>query len=357
MHIEASLIDPLTARLVPRPLVSGSPGVRATTSLRIGLLVPQSGPMGILGPSAVEAALLAAHEYNLVGGVQGRQVELVLVDSGRRPASVATEVLALAAEGAVDALVGFHTSDVHQQVLRALADPALPRRIDYVFTPPHEGGRLRSGEHRLGPGPARQLGAALPWVIRRHRTRRWALVGTDYVWPQAVHRVARPLLHRAGVDVVLDLLVPVGQVPQHCARIADLLRQSRADAVLLSVVGSDLAAVNLALRREGLHRRLVRLSFALEENALMACDGDDTGLLYAAMPSFTTLTDDRSLARVESHRALFGPHAPVLDTYSHSLYEGIRSVCDGLAAPVPAPAPVHLARAQGLQFEVVHTCR
>jgi urea transport system substrate-binding protein len=133
------------------------------------------------------------------------------------------------------------------------------------------------------------------------------------------------------------------------------VRRSRADAVLLSVVGSDLAAVNLALRREGLHRRLVRLSFALEENALMACEGDDSGLLYAAMPSFTSLTDDDTLARMESHRALFGPNAPVLDTYSHSLYEGIRGVCADIADP--APAQVHLARAQGLQFEVVHTSR
>lgn len=353
MQIEASLTDPLTARLVPRPQVRGVDGTMRPGSFRIGLLVPQTGPMGITGPSGVDAALLAAHERNVRGGVRGRPVELVLVDSGRPPRAVAAEVTGLVGEGAVDALVGFHTSDVHQRVLRALAEVPSSQRVDYVFTPPHEGGRLRPGESRLGPGPARQLSAALPWLLARHRVRRWALVGADYVWPRSVHRAARPLLHRGGAEVVLDLLVPVGQVRQHCEQIVERLRRAQADAVLLSVVGSDLAAVNEALRSDGLHRRLVRLSFALEENGLLACDGDDSGLLYAAMPSFTSLTDDGTLARLQSHRALFGPNAPVLDSYSHTLYEGIRRVCEGTSGSVSAP--VHLARAEGLRFEVVHS--
>jgi len=99
--------------------------------------------------------------------------------------------------------------------------------------------------------------------------------------------------------------------------------------------------------------RLVRLSFALEENVLMAFAGDDSGLLYAAMPSFTSLTDDRTLALAESHQALFGPSAPVLDAYSHSLYEGIRTICRGASSG--DPVRVHLARAEGLRFEVVHS--
>jgi ABC-type branched-subunit amino acid transport system substrate-binding protein len=354
VRIEAGLTDPLEAQLAPRE----RPG------LRIGLVVPQSGALGLFGPSAVDAALLATHEVNVAGGLRGAYVDLVLVDGGRSPLQVADEVRRLCLAGAVDALVGFHTSDVHRAVEEVVAG-----RTPYVFTPPHEGGRRRPGVVCIGADPTRQLRSAVAWLTRQHALRRWALVGNDYIWPWAVHRAARPLVERAGARVVLERFVPLGSVAPRADRLVDDLRRTRADAVLVSLVGRDLVTFHRALRQAGLDRRLVRLSGALEENGLLAGGGDRTGTLYAAMSSFVTMTDERHLGLAERYAAVLGPQAPVLDSYAEGVYDGLHLVASmaasgslrperlaratAAAVDVRRTRRVHLARADGLDLTVV----
>lgn len=354
MNVDARLMRPLEAQFT---------GPDASV-LRVCLVVPQSGPLGIAGPSALDAALLAAHERNLRGGANGRAVELVLVDGGGAPGTVATEVRGLCDTDLIDVVVGFHTSDVHRKIESVVAG-----RKPYIFTPPHEGGTRRAGVICIGTDPVSQLAGAMEWLSAHHLVRRWALVGNDYIWPQAVHRVARRLLTRLGGRVVLDQRVPLGAVKSRIDRLVDDLTHSGAQAVLLSLVGHDLALFNRALRHSGLANRLVRLSGSLEENGLLASGGDQTGMMYAAMQSFTTLQDDRRLSLEERYDHLFGPEAPVLDTYAEGVYDGVhlavalaqeRSLTPEQIAPAAArirgglrSLPVHLGQADGLQFRIV----
>jgi len=341
--------DPAPLRDPWDALVSGP----SPDAVRIGLAVPLSGPLALTAPSTLDLAALAAEECTAAGGVSGRGVELVLVDSGRAPDVVAAEVAGLRAAGVFDSLVGFHTSDVH----RALAG-AWTGRGSYVFTPPHEGGPGAPGVHRTGQGPHSQHAAALGWLVTHRRATRWLLVGTDYVWPRTVHRSARAALSRLGAQVVGEALVPFG--PGEPGPLLDLVVRSRADAVLLSLVGRDLALFHREFARAGLDRRVVRLSGALEENGLYALGGDATGELYATMPSFAASpasTDDRQLALQERHAHRAGTDAPVVCAYARGIYDGVRLACALLTAEDPSrpttPAPARLARADGLAFTEV----
>ncbi|MGR7023104.1 ABC transporter substrate-binding protein [Geodermatophilus sp. URMC 62] len=324
---------------------------RARDVVRIGLALPLSGPLALTAPSALT---LAAEEVDEAGGVRGRGVELVTVDAGRRPAEVAAEVAALRSTGAVDVVVGFSTSDVSRAVATTLAGGTR-----YVYTPPHEGGRATRGALRIGSSPLGQHAAALAWLVRHRRARRWLLLGTDYVWPQAVHRSARTVLRDLGADVVGELLVPFG--PTDLGPALDLVRRTRADAVLLSLVGRDLVAFNRAFTRAGLDRRVVRLSGALEENGLYAVGGDDTGELYACMPSFAaaasdgTTTDDGQLALQERLASSAGPTAPVVCAYARGVHDGVRVAAGLLAGDVGRVprAGARLARADGLVLRQV----
>ena len=358
VNIEARLVDALEARIVPR----------RSDVLRVCLVVPQSGALGMVGPSALDAALLATHEINVADGVGGRYVDLVLVDGGRAPVDVAAEVRALCDAGAVDVVTGIHTSDVHRAVESVVAG-----RTPYVFTPPHEGGPRRTGVVCTGAHPASQLSGPVAWLTATYSLHRWALVGNDYIWPQAVHRVAHRLVRRGGAEVVMDERIPLGRVtPAHAGRIVEGLRRSRADAVLLSLVGRDLADFTAVLRHSGLDRTLVRLSGSLEENGLYAVGGDESGTMFAAMQSFASLGDENRLGLDERHRALFGETAPVLDAYAEGVYDGVHLVAslaaEGLLRPDLAPSDVlrltrgagrgrttHLARADGTDFTIVST--
>jgi urea transport system substrate-binding protein len=332
------LLDPWEVLLSgPRPDV-----------VRVGLAVPLSGPLAMTAPSALDLAGLAADELNAAGGVDGRPVELVGIDSGRSPDVVAAEATQLHRAGAFDLLVGFHTSDVH----RAL-ESSLPPGVQYVFTPPHEGGRRRPGVLRIGSSPLEQHAAAVAWLVRHRRARRWVLLGTDYVWPRAVHRAAQRVLADVGGEVVGEALVPFG--PGDPGALLDLVLRSRADAVLLSLVGRDLVAFNREFTRAGLDRRVVRLSGALEENGLYALGGDATGGLFACMPSFAAAddgADDGQLALEERHLQRSGPDAPVVCAYARGVYDGVRlagAIAGGRALRARRPAP-KLAQADGLSF-------
>jgi ABC-type branched-subunit amino acid transport system substrate-binding protein len=253
---------------------------------------------------------------------------------------VAAEAAALHRAGVFELLVGFHTSDVHRAVERAL-----PPGARYVFTPPHEGGGRRPGVVRLGQSPLEQHAAALTWLVRHRRARRWVLLGTDYVWPRAVHRAARRSLAEAGADVVGEALVPFG--PTDPGPLLDL--------VLLSLEGRDLDAFNREFARAGLDRSVVRLSGALEENGLYALGGDTTGELYACMPSFVAAgdgTDEHQLALQERHARRSGPEAPVVCAYARGVYDGVRmaAALAGGRSPRSRRAAPRLARADGLSF-------
>ncbi len=170
-----------------------------------------------------------------------------------------------------------------------------------------------------------------------------------------MHRCATLLVAGSGAEAVLDRLVPLGAVDAWSDRLVDDLRASRADAVLLSLVGRDLVAFHRVLRQAGLDRRLVRLSGALEENGLLAADGDRTGTLYAAMPSFASMTDERHLGLVERHAALLGTRAPVLDTYAEGVYDGLHLVAR--LAGEGALRPDRIGRAAARAVEGQRTTR
>ncbi len=323
--------------------------------VRVGLAVPSSGPLGLTGPAARACAQLAVEQANATRRRHDLPLELVPVDAGRAPHVVAAEVDSLVSARAVDVLVGFHTSDVHRRI-----DATLRGRIPYIFTPPHEGGPRHAGVVRLGESPAEQLRPVVDRLAMATGLRRWALVGNDYIWPQAVHATALPLLRRAGADVVLERRVPFGRVDTE--RLVRDMDRARVDAVLLSLVGRDLATFNRDFPHVETSRPIVRVSGSLEETGLLETEGDSSGELYAAMRWFAS--DGRSEQFQGEYAQRWGPTAPPVSVYAHGCYEGVvlaarlaRADALGPQAATRAATqlrPTHdgvrLARAEGLEL-------
>ncbi|WP_433254337.1 substrate-binding domain-containing protein [Streptosporangium sp. CA-135522] len=354
------VIEPLEAQLI------------RSDALRVGLVVPVSGVLGLVGPCAINCAILAADEVNLAGGVLGKPIELVLIDGGAPAQQVAAEVGKLAGSGAIDALVGTCGSDVRIAVVRALAG-----RVPFVYAPPYEGGGHAPGVYFLGETPGRQLRPGLDWLIDRRRARRWFLLGNDYVWPRLVHEAAGHHLRARGATVVGERFVPYGV--RDLAPMLEGLVASRPDAVLLSLIGSDLVTFNRAFTAAGLS--YPRLCGALEEHGLLGIGGDATGELYGAMGYFASLVTDDSLSLGERYVRRFGASAPLLNGHGQGCYEAVLmlaalgSRAGTLAVPaVDAIADgtsivtargrlmlqnrgvrrgAHIGRADGLDFDIV----
>ena len=346
MQTSSILVDPLDA------LVQGP----SAESVRVALAVPASGVLGATGPAVVAAAVLAAEEVNAAGGIGGRPLELVRFDAGRPCDVVAPEMSALLAAKAVVAVCGVHTSDVRQALEGVVAG-----RVPYLFTAPHEGGTTSPGVALVGARPFDQLLPVVRELVVQRGITRWAHIGNDYVWPQRVAPVANHLLHSHGASVLLAEAVPLGGVEQVLDRLLARLRSERVQAVLLTLVGRDLAQFNRAFQGTGLATSVLRVGLALDETGLLEIDGDDSGELYAAMPWFSGSAQAEGLQ--ERYADRWGRDAPELGAYAAGCYDGVHLLSrigsaglltvGRLSAGIQAfgePAACELARADGLVF-------
>jgi urea transport system substrate-binding protein len=317
----------------------------------VGLLVPINGSAGIWGPSSIACAQLAQVEINAAGGLLDRQLRLRIIDSSDEALEVGSVTADLMRSGAIDAIVGMHTSQVRQRVLRDVA-----RQIPYVYTPLYEGGERTPGVFALGETPEQQLQPAIEYLIERYRARRWMFIGNDYCWPRVSHRLAARYLSDQGGELLGDRYLPFG-VEDYSEQI-DEIRRLRPDAVLLSLVGQDAVSFNRAFGRCGLSRDVFRLSCAIEENGLLAIGADNTDGLFVSSGYFASLDNDANMAFKERYYNHFGQRAPTLNALGQSTYEGVhfmaalarRAADDEAPLLGQLPAPLAFKSVRGIRY-------
>lgn len=354
-----------------RMLQRGLPG--SLEPFTIGLLAPTSGPQGLHGPGAYACARLACEIWNEEGGVNGREVKLTLLDSGAAPSVLKTHLDALLAQNRdgqrqVDALITVSNTAACQAISQIV-----DARVPMVYTPHFEGAGLPNWVHTIGETSERQLVPAIDWVARRHRVRRWYLLGQDYCWPRQTHRYAIKHLRGRGDEVVAERYVPLGE--QRFETVIEDIARSGADAVLVSLVGTDSVHMCRAFGKAGLADKVLRLSIAIDECALLGMGHQNTDGLYIAHGYFAGVDSDANETFKARYRARFGVRAPTLGGPSQSIYEGFvhlhRQAVQRGTRPLRTALnsargnrhgvsdagtdPIYLARAEGLSLRVIES--
>jgi len=90
--------------------------------LRIGLLVPQSGPAAAIGEPLIAVAQSAIDLVNANGGVMGHDVELIVRDEGADAASALTSIDDFLVDNRIDVLIGPFSSPTTLSVLPRLME-------------------------------------------------------------------------------------------------------------------------------------------------------------------------------------------------------------------------------------------
>lgn len=346
---------------------------RAGDAYRVALLIPMCGSAGLWAPSCISSAQVAVAELNEAGGIQGRKVQLIMIDAALEACDPVDEIVNDLIEGGfIDAIVGMHISAVRQRLSKVVR-----QRIPYIYTPLYEGGEKTPGIFAIGETPDEQLGPAMKLIQRRFKPKSWALIGNDYVWPRSSHSYAKQKLQDLGAHLVYERYVPFGQ--RNMDLIVETIKKSGAEAVLISLVGQDAVTFNRAFGRAGLHDSTVRLSCAIEENGLLACGERNMKRLFAVSSYFGMLATPANTAFKERYFTMHGDHAPVLNSLGQSTYEGMhylaglmRDFSDtwqlhtstsnmivrrksgrrNASSALFDRAPMYLARVDGMQFTI-----
>ncbi len=344
-------------------------------SLKIGVLMPRSGPAGIWAPSCEASALLAAAEINAAGGVAGRQIELVMVDAGSTDRSAANAAYDAVSVDDVDAIVAMVTSSARGPVRQAIrAD------IPFVYTPQFEGAEQHPEIITIGETAEELLHPGLHWLINEKRASRFFLIGNNYLWPQRSMMAARSLIKREGACVVGEMELPFG-LSDH-DDVLGRIRKAQPHVVLSWLLGHEAIVFNRAYSEAGLAASTIRFSTSIDETILYGIGEECTENLYVSSAYFSNLHSRNNNAFLEKYHAHFGTTPPPANAFGESLYEGIhcltglvdasgslrstdiarqlgrtaqRRTARGFdsATATGSRHPIHIAAVDGLEFRVI----
>lgn len=309
---------------------------RRGREFNVGVAIPMSGAMGLLGPAAYACARLARDLWNAQGGLEGREIRLSILNSSESSASLYEDLQALLDEQQLDALVALSNTEVCRRMAGIVDE-----RVPLIYTPLYEGDGLPEWVHAIGETPGRQLLPAIDWIAERHRVRRWYLLGNDYSWPRRTHQIAIPRIRSNRGEVVRERYVPLGE--RDYGPLVEDIAASRAEVVLVSLLAGDAVHMCRQFEQAGLGDRILRLSTCVEENAVLGIGSGSSAGMYVAAGYFAALDSDPNGAFKERYRAMFGERAPALNSASQSVYEGFVHLQRQASAAAPRRAAAALA--------------
>ncbi|HPD93597.1 MAG: substrate-binding domain-containing protein [Rhodobacter sp.] len=288
----------------------------APAEVRLGVLVPDSGPAGLFGPSSRQAAQLAAEDINATGGIAGEPVTLLFADVGVPPAQAVQSVQRLWRAEGVQGFVGMHDSAVRAAIVSQLRG-----QVPYVYSAVYEGGECAPDTYVTGETPAQQLAPVIPWLAEHEAAHRWYLIGNDYNWPRDTNAAAQDIIAASGGAVVGEEYVPLGS-SDFDASLARI-RASGADAVLVTLVGGDSVAFNIAYAAFGLDGQALRLGTLIEENTLAGIGAANAHRLFASMGFFASIDSEAARSFDARLHSRFGAEAAQPNGLGESLYDGL----------------------------------
>lgn len=287
----------------------------AAAPLKIAVMIPQSGPAGLFGPSAKACAELAVDVINARGGILGRKLEPMFGDAGLAPAEASQAALKLWKGSGAQAVIGMHDSAV-----RGALVGLFKAQVPYFYTPVYEGNECAKGTYVNGETPQQQLAPVIPWIAAERKPKKWFMIGNDYIWGRNTNAAAKAYIEKTGAQVVGDEYLPftADNFDSSLARIRD----TGADAVLVSLVGGASVTFNKAFASFGLADKVLRLGTLLEENTLAGIGAANARNLYSSAGYFANIPTPAAKAFADAYFKRFGPQAPALNGLAESTYEG-----------------------------------
>lgn len=321
-----------------------SSAAQAADVIRIGAMIPASGPAGLFGPSSRNCCLLAQDDINARGGILGRKIEVLFGDAGAGPEAATQTALKLWKGAGVQAFVGMHDSAV-----RGALTTMLRGQLPYFYTPTYEGGECSPGLYINGETPAQQLAPVIPWISQQRKLKRWYLIGNDYSWPRQTNAVAKSYIASSGGSVVGEEYVPFS-VDNFDASLAKL-RASDADAVLITLVGGASVSFNRAFAGLGLAASITRLGTLIEENTLAGIGLQNADNLYSSAGYFASLQTQPAKAFAARYYARFKSADAQLNSLAESCYEGFLMFEELARRAGKISVPAFNAVSEGARYE------
>ena len=287
-------------------LIAG-PALAAEDTIKIGVLHSLSGTMAISETTLKDTVLMLVDQQNAQGGLLGKQIEAVVVDPASDWPLFAEKARELISVQDVDAIFGCWTSVSRKSVL-----PVIEELNGLLFYPvQYEGEESSRNVIYTGAAPNQQAIPAVDYMAEELGVEKWALLGTDYVYPRTTNTILDAYLKSKGVaegDIFVNY-TPFGH-SDWSKIVADVVALGQ-DGRKVGVVSTINGDANV-----GFYKELAAAGVAADDIPVMAfsvgeeeLSGLDTANLVghlAAWNYFQTAEGDANAAFVAEWKARMG---------------------------------------------------
>ena len=171
------------------------PMAQAAETIKVGVLHSLSGTMAISETTLKDTVEMLVDEQNAKGGLLGKKLEAIVVDPASNWPLFAEKARELLTVQKVDVIFGSWTS-----VSRKSALPVLEELNGLMFYPvQYEGEESSKNVFYTGAAPNQQAIPAVDYYLQELGIQKFALLGTDYVYPRTTNKILEQYLKDKGI--------------------------------------------------------------------------------------------------------------------------------------------------------------
>jgi branched-chain amino acid transport system substrate-binding protein len=219
---------------------SSAQAAGAKPPILIGITADASGQYANSGDSDKRGIIMAIEEMNAKGGVMGRPIKYVHMDTETTPATGSRIAERMIKQDKVAFMVG----GVSSGVANAISQVAQKYGVIYLNTnssSPSEAGENCHRVKFVWDGNGNNFSQAAVKSAIGTFGKKWLLITNDYVWGHDTARATRKQVTENGGEIIDEILVPQGT--RDFSAILLKLQQKAPNVVAAAVGGDDLKAL------------------------------------------------------------------------------------------------------------------
>jgi urea transport system substrate-binding protein len=291
-------------------------GCTANQPIRVGILHSLTGTMAISEINVRNATLLAINEINAAGGLNGRQIEPIIVDGASDWPTFAREAERLITQERVSVVFGGWTSASRKTML-----PVFEQHNHLLVYPvQYEGLEQSPNILYTGAAPNQQIIPAVKWSLDNLGSNIF-LVGSDYVFPRTANAIIRDQITALRGTIVGEDYIPLGSTDVDA--IVQKIVEAKPGVIFNTINGDSNIAFFAALRQAGITPQdTPTISFSIGEPELQQLDTSTLAGDYAAWNYFQSIDTQTNRDFVARYQAAYGAESVIGDPMQ-SAYVGV----------------------------------
>ena len=256
-----------------------------TATIRLGLMPPLTGLVGMYGEEIITAARIACDEINRQGGVLGRELELFIEDDGSLPDTAVPAAKKLLDEHRCVALIGNLLSNSRLAVVSQVAEPRQVPLLNFSF---YEGSINSRYFFHFAALPNQQIDKMIPFMARRYGLKMF-FAGNNYEWPRGSIDAAKRVLLQLEGDVVGEEYLPIGATEKEIELLLEQVARSGADVFVPYFAGQDQLTLLTRFAEQGLKQRMAVVMGHYDERLASCLPSSVRAGMYSSNTYFMSL--------------------------------------------------------------------